>query len=374
MKIKVLQEDFSKSLQTVSRLASSHVQLPILANILLSAKKNKLNLSATNLELSVSYSVGAQVEKDGDIAVPSKTITDLISSLPSGTLSIETDKEKIMVKSDRFESSVLGMDSSDFPKIPNSIDKNFVDIESDLFENTISQVLYAVSSDETRPILTGILLLAEDDGLTLVATDGFRLSRKKLKLGQKVKLDFENLVIPKSAFTEVLRLAANSDKFKFSYDKDNRQVLFGFGGVVLSSRVIEGTFPDFQKIIPKNHNLKVDLDREEFLRAVKTASVFARDSANVVKLNVHQKDVEIFAESSQYGNQSSKVDANIEFSENADKKESFVIAFNYKFLEDFLDSSKDDETIIKLVDVNSPGVFSDPKDAGYLHLIMPIKI
>lgn len=370
MKLQVLQENLVKALNLTSRFASSRAQLPVLGNIILSAGKTKLLVASTNLEISVATWIGAKVEKEGSLTVPARTVTDLVTNLLPGTVNLESEKEQLKISSPSFTSTLSGMNSSDFPKIPQVVDKTGFSLPKEEFLGAISKVVFAASIDETRPVLTGILFLFEKDALTLVATDGFRLSQKKMRppaADRSFKAD--KLILPRGALGELSRLSEEEGSIAFGFKEKENQAVFGVGETVLSTRILEGEFPDFEKIIPKNSAYKISLDKEEFLRAVKLASVFARESANIVRLRVESGSVEISAESSQSGSQKTKVDAKVEGS-----KGEFEIAFNYRFLEEFLHSATGEEVAVELSDEASPGVFLDTKDNNYLHLIMPVKI
>ncbi|KKT64543.1 MAG: polymerase III subunit beta protein [Candidatus Woesebacteria bacterium GW2011_GWA2_44_33] len=327
MKASVLQENFSKSLSLASRFINTRTQLPVLGNILLVAKKTRLLVSSTNLEVSVACSIGASVEKEGEITVPGRTITDLVINLPAEKITLEVEKEQLKIHTPTFESTLSGMNASDFPPVPNSVSKDgAIVLPKESFLNALSQVIFAASIDETRPILTGVLFVFQKDQLILVATDGFRLNKKE------------------------------------------NQVLFGTHGVVLSSRVLEGEFPDYEKIIPKAGGTKILTDKEEFLRAVKLSSVFAREAANIVKINLGKDFLDVSAESSTSGSQKTRVDARVE------GETKLEIAFNYRFLEEFLHAVKAEEINMELSGPSSPGVFKDPTDPAFLHLIMPVRV
>ncbi len=369
MKLQVLQENLAKALSITSRFTSTKAQLPVLANILLSTKKNKLVVSATNLEISISLSIGAKVKKEGEITVPARIISDLVTNIASGTLSLSSEKEHLKISSPNFSSTVSGMNSSDFPSVPQEVGRGAISFTKDKFIDALSHVLFAASIDETRPVLTGVLLIFDKGKLTLVATDGFRLSRKRVSFKSlKGSSKIQRIILPKNSLSELTRLSDDEEFVKLSVKEGESQVVFGANNAVLASRIIEGEFPDFEKIIPKETNFKVNLDREELLRTVKLASVFARDSANVVKLSVKKGQVEVSAENSQSGSQVAQVDAKVEGG-----KEGMEIAFNYRFLEEFLNSVKSEEIQIELSNASSPGVFTDPKDADFLHLVMPVR-
>ena len=374
MKLTVLQENLYKALSLTSRFANSKAQLPVLGNILFSAKENKLTLAATNLETSVVYSIGAKVEKKGEITIPARIISELVSILDAGQITLVAEKERLKISSQSFSSDISGMNSADFPEVPVSIDKNADSLPMDSFLQALSQVAFAASNDETRPILTGILFIFEDQGLILVATDGFRLSQKKIKIDSlKAGLKDKRMILPKGSLSELARFSKEFENFKILDNKDENQVIFGFPDIIFSTRTLEGEFPNFEKIIPKTSKIKLNLDKEEFLKAVKLAAVFAKDSANIVRLTVREKEVVLSAESSQSGSQETKIDAKID-SEEKFGKDGFQIAFNYRFLEELLQALAGEEVEMKMSETSAPCVFGDPKDASFLHLIMPVRI
>jgi DNA polymerase-3 subunit beta len=366
MKLTVLQENFSRALSNTSRFASTRSQLPVLANILLSSSKTKLLVASTNLEVSLAISIGAQVQDQGEITVPARVITELISHLPAGPVNLEVEKEVLKIKAADFTSTVSGMNAADFPTIPSKLEnKKVLELPYEDFILALSQVSFSTSVDETRPILTGILFIFKKGALSLVSTDGFRLSQKKLQV--KTEMSEERIILPKNALSEISRLTSEKENLFFSYQPKERQVSFGVDNSILSSRILEGEFPDFEKIIPKDSSVTIHLDREDFLRAIKLASVFAREAANLVKIQINKDNIEILAESSQSGGGKTKVEASVE-------GKGFEIAFNYKFLEDFLQAVTGDEIKIEMTSPSSPAVFTDPKDSTFLHLIMPVRL
>ncbi|KKQ92173.1 MAG: polymerase III subunit beta protein [Microgenomates group bacterium GW2011_GWC1_39_7b] len=373
MKLQILQENLDKAINIASRFASTRSQLPILGNILFSCQKTKVIISSTNLEISVAISVGAKVEEEGEISIPAKVISEIVANLPKETIDLESEKEQLKISSPGFTSTVLGMSSSDFPKIPNTIGKEkSIVLPKDDFINALSRVIFASSLDETRPVLTGVLFVFSKDELNLVATDGFRLSQCKVKLPDATE-NFK-LILPKNILLEIVRSSTDSDEITFSFNEKEKQALFGFGNTILVSRLLEGEYPDFEKILPKESKMSVRLDKEELLRAVKLSSVFARDSANIVKFKILKESIKVSAESGSSGSQDTKVDAKIESRDSDLESGGLEIAFNYRFLEDFIHSVKGEEVEIKLSSESAAGVFKDSGEVDYLHLIMPVKV
>jgi len=368
MKLETLQEDLVKALAVCSRFTSTRMQLPVLANILLETSKNKLNISATNLQMSVMLSIGAKIEKEGSLTIPARVITEIISNISKGQVLLESEKENLIIKNSDFESKISGMNSSDFPSIPSGLGSDNISFSLADMALINSRVLFAASSEETRPVLTGVLTIIKQTEVVLVATDGFRLSR--LKLIKETGVDDEKrIIIPKNTFSESSRVS-NEEKLNFSYKKTDNMVLFGYEAALLSSRVIEGEFPDFERIIPKGGGIKIDVDKEDFLRNIKLASVFAKDSANVVKLEIDKNSITVLSESQQYGKQKSKLDAKIE----GEVPDKFIIAFNFRFLEDFVNSVGGQTIKMEMAGASDPVLFLDPEVRDFLHIIMPIKL
>ena len=375
MKLTVLQENLGKAVTQAARFASTRSQLPILGNILLKATKTKLLVSSTNLEISVLTQIGAKIDEEGEISIPAKVISELVTNLPKGQVTLESDKEQLKVSLVGFSSKVLGMNASDFPKIPNSLSDSINLPKKEILES-LSKIVFATSTDETRPILTGVLLVLDKESATLVATDGFRLSRKVLSLNtQKNKTSAQKIVIPKGILGELGRISDEIESVEMEIQEKEKQVIFGLGDVILSSRLLEGEYPDFEKIIPKSSNISVRLDKEEFLRAVKLASVFARESANIVKLSLLKDSVKVLAESGTSGNQEMEVEAKVENPESSSgSAKEWVISFNYRFLEEFLHSVMGEEVKMEFTTTDKAGVFTDTSDPDYLHLIMPVRV
>ena len=371
MKLQVLQENFSKGVNIANRFTSVRAQLPVLSNIHLSAKNNKLYLSATNLENSVSLSVGAKVDKEGEITIPARVLNDIVSTLNPGALDIVVEKDIVKLSSDSFKTSISGMNASDFPAVPKKIGKDAVVFNTKDFIDSLNKVIFSASNDETRPLLTGVLFKIEPKKVTLVATDGFRLSSSGFKMD--ISEGLEDIILPKGVLSELVRLGSDEEEMTYSYKKGDSQVIFRVGNIVLSSRVLEGEYPDYKKIIPKESGMVIGLDKGDLHQAVKLASVFAKDSANVIKMKIQKNKLEISSESQYSGSQTSRVEANIE-GEKIPQKGEFVIAFNYRFIDDFLGTVEGDDIELSFNEPNTPGVFKDLKRKKYLHLIMPVKL
>ena len=224
MKLQILQENLEKAVSTTSRFASTRAQLPILGNILLTTKKSKIYISSTNLEISASVQIGAKIEEEGEISIPAKVISELVANLPKETITLSAEKEQLKVSTSGFSSTILGMNASDFPKVPNLIDRekamSFSQID---LVHALTQVLFATSADETRPILTGVLFLFKKNILSLVATDGFRLSRKNLSIKSEEDI---SMVIPKTVLGELSRIVSEDENILLGIQDKEKQVIF----------------------------------------------------------------------------------------------------------------------------------------------------
>jgi len=371
MKLSLLQENLNLALTNVSRFVSSKSQLPILNNILLSTDSGRLKLSATNLELSINYWVGAKIEEEGSITIPSKEITEFVSYLPIGKLDLSLkDNNLLTLSSDKTESNFTTIPATDFPVFPSLNSHSAFEIDLDILTQAISQIAFSAALDDSRPILTTILCQFTKNNLTLVATDGFRLSFKNIKLVNTLDLKTDKpitFLIPAKSLIEVTKLAKNNKKIKIGLTDDEHQVVFVLDDIELVSRLVEGDYPDYQKIIPDSYSTKVFINRDDFLQSVKIVSVFAKESANVVKINIKSNSLELSANAPQIGQNKASVDARVE-------GENIEIAFNYKFLIDFLTICKSPEILIELNENLTPGFFHDQSDPSFTHIIMPVRL
>ncbi|MFH1561381.1 MAG: DNA polymerase III subunit beta [Patescibacteria group bacterium] len=375
MKIELLQEDLNRGLSIVSRFVASRPQLPVLANILLKADKNQLHLSATNLEIGICLDLNAKVVEEGEITVPAKEITELISYLSPGKLTLES-KGKAQLKTiwNGGETVFAGIEASEFPKIPDLPTDSLFSLSVKDLMVAISQVNFATASDDTRPVLEAILWSFEKTGYRVVATDGYRLSLKDVKEAVEVSNgDKPSFLVPGRSLTEITRLTGDEQQIKVGLTKDKNQVGFILPGLKLVSRLIEGEFPDYQKIIPEKSKVTVSLSKDEFYQAIKVASVFSRESANIVKFDVGKDGLTISANAPSVGENKTEVSAKIKWQ--GEVGEDLKIAFNYKFILDFLNAVADDEQeiVIELTEALAPVIFKTSQ-AAWLHLIMPVRV
>lgn len=365
MNVQVRQEDLRNATLIASRFVSTRPQIPVLGNILLNTSKNKLTISSTNLEMFAKIEIGVKVEEEGTITVPARHFLEIVSNLKPDVVKLVSDKDNLIIKSEGFSSRLAGLPSSEFPNISDKANLKLVRFERDKIFSSIHSVIFSSSFDETRPVLTGVLFYKKGDKLVLVSTDGYRLSLSEVG---DFEFPFEKVIVPKNILNEIVRFS-DDDSFDFGYDDKESTVVFKFKDAVLMSRVIAGEYPDFEKIIPRDFKTTVFLDKDDLIRALKLASVFAKDSSNVVRLLVDsgKRSVRFLAENQMSGSQESVLEAEVE-------GEDLEIGFNYKFLLDFVDSVKGERVEMSFNDSSSPGRFRDVSNKNYLHIIMPVKI
>lgn len=367
MKLRVQQSIFFPALQSVARSCGIRSTLPVLANILLQTQNGQLKLSATNLELGVIKTVAADITTEGEITIPSRTLLDIISGL-SGEIDLEASGELLKISTSKFNATLNGVSSSEFPTIPTSSEKAVL-VDGKLLEKILPQISFAAAADEGRPILTGILTEIKKDSLELVATDGFRLAHQTTKLEGADGVSIKSL-IPRRTFEEIVRLISEEDeidKVEISSSENQNQVVFKINQTIASSRLIEGNFPSWEKIIPEKSVNRTVVDRSEFLKGVKLASVFAKDSANIVKVITLSSGLKLTSEAKELGEQEGSVEAQVEGDE-------ITVAFNAKFLIDALSACSSSQVVIEFSGNLSPALIKPMGQEGLEYVIMPVRL
>ncbi len=279
MKLECLQENLAEGLAVVGRVVPAKSTLPVLSNVLLSTRDTELQLTANNLDLSVAHRVPAVVNKAGEITLPARLLTDYVALLDHGQkvdLDLNPKTHKVHLSCGRYEANVAGIDAEDFPPIPTVSGGATLSMPASVLKEAISQVVFAAAPDDTRPVLAGVLMKLAAGTLTLAAADGFRLAVRSLDLAEgSPEL---HMIVPARTLTEVARLLPDSDdEVTISTTANGNQVYFAFGKTEITSRLIEGQFPDYQRIIPPSSKTQVTLGTTDFLRATRAAAVFARD-------------------------------------------------------------------------------------------------
>ena len=376
MKVTVLQENLSRGLSTVSRAVSSRSTLPVLANVLIATDEGRLRLSATNLELGITCWIGARIDEEGSTTVPARTLSDLISTMPDPQviLTLDARTQTLNLRSGPSTNDVKGIDAQEFPPLPVPDFENAIHLNVADFKEMIQQVAFASSTDEARPVLMGVLVNVDKDTVTMAAADGFRLSVRKATLTNPVAQPV-NAIIPARALQELARIASDSEQdIQMVIPKGRGQVVFRIKDAELVSQLIDGTFPDYQQIIPRGYKSRTLVPTAALLKACKQAEIFAREGTNVVRLNIKSSsgdlqpsEVEISAHSEETGSNESIVEATVDGIP-------LLIAFNVKFLREVLEVIKSPNVAIETSASNAPGVVRPVGDDAFLHVIMPMHL
>ena len=374
MKITVLQENLNKGLGVVQRFVATRGQLPILANVLISAEQGRLKLAATNLELGIVYWVGAKVEQEGQITVPARAVAEWVASLPKERIEIEVDKEKLKLSCGGYKGEFRGIGAAEFPEMPEKAGKGWASFKLEEIEAAVEQVAFAAATDEGRPVLTGVRWKFTAEGMEWVATDGYRLSVKMLKLSNS-KLQITNkdktLIIPARALMEAVQVGRSGGEDKATVEigevKGGGQMMFDWGDVQVMTRLLAGEFPEVEKVIPKTAETEMVIETEELMAAVRGAAIFARDSANLVKWEVGKEGLTISANSPAVGENQIKVEAKV-------SGEGGTIAFNSRYVLEMLGAVKGKEMIFEMTGALNPGVFKVAGDEDWRHVIMPVRV
>jgi DNA polymerase III subunit beta len=401
VKLSCLQENLSWGLGIVGRAVATRTTLPITNNILLETDQSRLKLVATNLEMAISCWIGAKVEEEGTITVPAKLLTEFISSLPKDKVDVTmAPKTKTLaVRCARYEARISGMDAKDFPPIPKVEQGINTTIEIETLRQAISQVVFAAAAEESRPVLTGVDAKIDGSTLTLAAADGFRLAVYKVTLDKPVGQKLE-VIIPAKTLAELNRLMgaqnldpmrvsvttkkgtaefeqtpganmSQEDPIEININPSRSQIIFKLKNIELVSQLIQGTFPQYEQLIPQSSSSKATVDVAEFLRATKTAAIFARDGTGIVRLVVSPGGeltpgkMTVSARSEEIGDDQGEIDAIVQ---GGDAK----IAFNGKYLTDVLSVLKESQVSLETTSPSSPGVIKPVGSDNYIHVVMPM--
>jgi len=373
MKLSCLQENLNKGLSVVGRAVATRTTLPITNNVLLATDQSRLKLVATNLEMAISCWIGAKVEEEGTITIPARLLTEFVSSLPSDRVDISlTPRTKSLgLKCARFEARISGVDAKDFPPIPKVDEGITTKVEVEALRQGISQVVFAAATEESRPVLTGVNAEFDGDLLTLAAADGFRLAVYKLALAVPVSQKTE-VIIPARTLAELNRLMADQEEaVEITVNPNKSQALFRLKNIELVSQLVQGTFPKYAQLIPQSYNTRAVVDVTEFLRAARTASIFARDGSGIVRLVIAPGEeltpgkVTISARSEEIGDDIGEIDAIV-------GGEEAKIAFNGKYLIDVLGVLHETQVALEITNPSSPGVIRPVGVDNYIHVVMPM--
>ncbi|MCS6835614.1 MAG: DNA polymerase III subunit beta [Anaerolineae bacterium] len=374
MILSIAQETLAQGLSVVSKAVESRPTLPVLANILLEAEGSTLSLTATNLQMSISWKRSAKIDREGAITLPAKTFVDLINNLSSGSIvnmELDTSNNTMRISSGSTKANIKGIDADEYPPVTHGTQYD-LEIDARLFQDMIVKTAFAVSKEESRPILTGVYTLIEGEKVTMAAADGFRLSVRtgRIEPGTSQKVE---LVIPARALNEVARVIDDKTKtIGITLPSKRDLVTFHLGDVQVSSQLLEGRFPDFAAIIPRSYTTSTLLDRAEFLKQCKRAEIFSRDNSNISRLYVMPPKapgqggtVIIAGKSAERGDTDGALDAHIE-------GQPLDVSFNIRYLIDVLNVIDKPNVVFESNGAEYPGVIRIQDDDTFVHVIMPM--
>jgi len=362
MKLQVTQEHLNQALSSVSRVANARNSLPILSNVLIKTVNNRLCLAATNLDIAIVHYIGAKISEEGSITVPARLMQEFVSNLPSGVIDIELVKSKLKITTDQYQSSVNGISAEDFPVMPTISNGTQWSIDSNSLKTALNQVVFAASSDETRQVLTGVYIHSAKDKLYIVATDSYRLAEKEIKQNN---LNI-SILVPSTAMQDLMRVIANYDG-EVKVTHDNQQVLFQVGDIELIARLVEGIYPDYQKLIPSDFTSSAIIKKTDLVNITKVSSLFARESAGSITIELDEQESKISIRSiaSQLGENTSIATGKIIGSNS--------ITLNSRYLLDALNVINSEDIFFGFNGKLEPTILKDPKANDYKHIIMPLK-
>jgi len=372
MKVTCLQENLARGLGIVGRAVAVRSTLPVTSNVLIATDHGRIKLAATNLDIALSCWIGGQIEDEGAITVPARLLTDFVNSLPQEKieLTLAPRAKQVKLVCARNEATIGGIDADDFPPIP-SVEGDTIELDAKVMREAIAQVVFSAATDDSRPVLTGVDIVVEGDQLTLAAADGFRLSVRSLKLKKKVGERHE-VIVPAKALSELSRLLQDQDDpVQMTFDAAKTKVLFRLKDVELVAQLIQGTFPDYSRLIPKEWGSRAIVEVRDFLQETKIASIFARDGSGIVRIMFQASDngtpgqMTIAARAEEIGDNTGVLDAAVE-------GEASKIAFNGRYLQDVLQVLDGGRVALETTGPSQPGVIRPVDNDSYVHVVMPM--
>lgn len=362
MDLQVTQENLNKALGNVARVATGRTTLPILSNVLIKTENSMLKISATNLDIAISQTIGTKIKKEGSITVPARLFQDFVNNLPKTTISLRQDDHKLLVSAGNYKSVINGSPVDEYPVMPAIQSGETFEVSALEFKKALQQVIFAASSDEARPILTGVFISSDDKKMYIAATDSYRLAEKQLKKnGVKA-----TLLIPNSALHDILRIIGDHDDV-IEVLFDDQQVLFKVGDVELIARLIDGTYPDYQKLIPQTFSNTAKVNKQELVTITKISGLFSRENAGSITVTTNEEDKTLSIDSiaSQVGENTARAEGVITGSGS--------ITLNSRYLLEGLQALEGDEVEFCFNGKLEPIVIRSPEKSDYLHVIMPLK-
>lgn len=379
MKVSCLQENLSRGLSIVGRAVASRATLPVTQNVLLETDRSMLKLSATNLEIAITTWIGAMIDVEGAITVPARLLSEFVNSLPSDRvdLDVEEDSSILQFVCGRDKARIHGVAASEFPPIPRVVEGVAARVDSQEFKRAIGRVVFAAASEESRPVLTGVQAKLDGDRFTLAAADGFRLAVQHGTLAAAVEEEI-GVIIPARTMNELSRLLTDQDDtVEIMMVPARSQIMFKSGGVEVVSQLVQGTFPNYEQLIPQKFDTRSTFDSQRLLRVTRSAAIFARDGSNIIRLQMSPRPED--AEETEAAGTATISGRSEEVGENQTaldmmemEGEEAKIAFNSRYLQEVLSVLERGNVAIETTSSSSPGVFKPTDDENYVHVVMPM--
>lgn len=367
MKLIILKNNLKQAIDSVGRAVGANLNLPILGNILIKAGNNQIKLSATNLELAITKTIFGKVVEDGGVTIPYGVLANIVNNISNERINLEAKQNNLLVKTDNYEATIQGISENEFPIIPKIKEgKEALEINSTIFKETLEKVIIAAGMSELRPEISGVLLIVEPSEIKLVATDSFRLTEGKISGGQ-FKNNFEKgfkLIIPLRTAQELLKVIKEEEPVLIYLD--NNQILFKTKDLEMISRLIEGAFPDYEAIVPKNLATEILVKRDEFINAVKLVSSFT-SKVNDIRLKTEGKKIlEVYSSDSALGENKYIISAKVSGPD-------IELRFNSRFLLEGIKIGKSEQIFLGFNGENKPAFIKSPEDTSYYYIVMPIR-
>jgi len=379
MNFSCTQENLNQGLQTVSHIAVKNTTLPILNNVLIEVKEKEIKLSTTNLEIGINCLIRGRVDKDGSYTIPAKLFSDYVNLLPNKKVDINLKEDHLNVSCENYKTKLNGQSASEFPLIPKIEREEPFVCTANEFKKALQQVIFACTTSETRPEISGVFLNFSGENLTLAATDSYRLAEKKIKINNKAKKE-TRVIVPARALQELIRILSGyqalgeitqeeGDGENLKVYINENQILFSYENIELVSRLIEGQYPDYKQIIPQSNKTEAVISVAELVKAVKLGSLFTKSGINDIELQIIGNDLVVSSANSQTGENEIKLNIQKNGQDNS-------IIVNHRYLLDGLQSIGSEEINFVMTDGNTPCVLRPKKpvkDFEYLYIIMPIR-
>lgn len=374
MKFIILKENLKQGLSTVAHLSSKNINLPILNNVLIKARKDGVEMTSTNLEISINNFIRAKIESEGEFTVDSKVINEYVNLLPDDKIEIELKNDELLVKCQNYKTKIKGQESAEFPILPTVDSDSYYSVNISDFKNALSNVAFSTSNNENRIELSGVFFNFNDDGkLVLVGTDSYRLSEKSINYKKNGAIGEKNIIVPAKTIQELVRILNNfkleeqiGSEDEIRIYPNESQIFFSFSSTNLMSRLISGSYPDYKQIIPDKEKTVILVNKGDLVKAVKAGGIFSKTGINDIGIKSQKDSLHIYSSSSQAGENFVDVACKTKGVDNE-------IFINFKYFLEGLNAINSENVIIKITDNNTPCIILPEKDDSFLYLVMPLK-